>query len=376
MKRFRPLIIEAVVILLLVITLIVLVILKSNPEIAEAMTRGPARIYGFIAGAVSSAIPFVSLTELLFINLFLLTILLIGLFIFNLVKKQPIKAFSKLLSIAIIALAVIDTYHFSCEAAYNRKEMPLPYYENDVVREEYSDIYNYYASDLAACLETVEFKENGDVKKGLSFNEIVKEVKKAYQTLDDPYFSPYFGSVKRMMSSVVYREFQITGVTFAAFGEANINTLDVTIDIPYTVAHELAHTKGVMREDDANILAFYICLNSEHPYLRLSAYSRYFYLIANMGSGSYLTKEERAALVKVDLSAYYKLINFKIAYWEEHDLLEEIADWINNLYIKTSGDEDGTYSYEKGTEIEYDPTAHRITTYNPYHKLFFEKYYR
>ena len=376
MKKYLPLFIKFGIVVALVTTLVILMLLKSNPDIAEAMSRGPARVYGIVASAVSETVTFISFTEILFLFLFLLGVLLIVLFIVNLVKKQPVKAFCKLFNIAIIALAVIDVYHLSCEAAYNRKEMPLPYYQNDVVRTEYAGIYNYYASDLSTCLNALEFDENGDVKGNMSFDEIVKEVKKAYQIVKDPYFNPHTGSVKPMLSSFAYREFQITGVTFAPFAEANINTLNTKGDLPFTIAHELAHTKGVMRENDANILAFYVCLNSEHPYLRLSAYSRYFYLIRSMGSGTYLTEEERSHLVKVDLSAYNKLSSYEYSYWKKHNLMKHIADFINDLYIKSSGVSEGTSSYSKDSEEVYDPTKHRIAYYNPYHKLFFEKYYR
>ena len=217
----------------------------------------------------------ISFTELLFIGLFSIAVILLVLFIIDLVKLRPIKAFNKIFDIAIIALSVVTLYHFSCEAAYNRKEMPLPYYENDVEREEYVDIYNYFANDLNLCISEMEFKSDGDVKPNMSLQEITKEVNKAYEIIKDSYFASHHGAVKPMLSSFIYREFQITGVTFSPLGESNINTLNTSGDIPFTVAHELAHTKGVMREDDANILAFYVCLNSENTYLRFSAYNRY-----------------------------------------------------------------------------------------------------
>ena len=377
MKKYRSIIIKSIIIVLLVATLIVLIVLKNNPDIAEAFMRGPARVYALVASKVSSAIPFISLTELLFISLGAVAILFIVLFILDLVKKQVVKGIGKVLNIALIAVAVITAYQFSCEAAYNRKEMPLPYYQNDVERTEYASIYNFFASDLGECLAATEFTEKGNVKNAMSFNNMVKEVKKAYQIVNDPYFHSSTGSVKKLLSSFIYREFQLTGVTFSPLGEANINTLNVTVDIPYTIAHEIAHTKGVMREDDANILAFYVCLNSDNPFLRLSAYNRRFNLIANMGSGTYLTKEEIAGLVKPDLSNYYKSNSFQYNYWnKEHNLLKNVGDFFNNLSLKSSGVSEGTSSYSNNTEEVYDPTEHRLSYYNLYHKLFFEKYYR
>ena len=373
-RKFKPLIVRGSIFLGLILLLVVLSILKTNSDIAEGMSRTVSRYFVSFMGAISSILPFVSLTELLFIALFGGIVAYIVFFIIHLVKKRPIKAFTKVLNIAIMVISLIDAYHLSCEAAYNRKPAPLPYYQYEVEREDYIKIYNYFAEDINLCASQLEFKASGDVKTKMSIWDIAKEVKKAYAILDDPYYSPNLGAVKPMISSFIYREFQITGVTFSPLGEANIDVLIPTGDLPFTVAHELAHTIGVMREDQANQLAFYVCLNSEHPFLRFSAYSRYFYLMRSMASTSYLTDEEREQLIDVDKSLR-KLESFEYMYWKEHDLLAKIGDFFNNLYIKSSGVSEGTASYSGGTEYTYDPTTHRITQSN-YHNLFFEKYYR
>ena len=94
-----------------------------------------------------------------------------------------------------------------------------------------------------------------------------------------------------------------------------------------------------------------------------------------MGSGTYLTEEERVQLVSID-PAFNKYDKYERDYWNEHDLLKHVGDFINNLYIKSSGVEDGTSSYSGGTTYEYDPTQHKITKFSEAHKLFLEKYYR
>ena len=179
MKKFKALIIKAGVLIAILAIFIVLIVLKNNKDIAEAITRGPARWYGYVVSKITGVVPFISFTELLFVALFCIAVLLLVLCIINIVKLRFIRAANKIFDIAIIALSVITLYHFSCEAAYNRKEMPLPYYENDVEREEYVDIYNYFANDLNLCISEMEFKEDGDVKQ-MSLSDIAKEVKKAY----------------------------------------------------------------------------------------------------------------------------------------------------------------------------------------------------
>ena len=374
-NKWVPLIVKGSVFFFFIILFIVLIILKNNPAIAEGFTRTVARWYGAVASFISGIFSFISLTELLFVALATLIVILIVFSIRALIRHRFIKAGCKVLDIAITLIVVVTTYQISCEAAYKREPIPLPYYAGEVERTEYIDIFNYFVEDVNYCASQLEFKESGEVKKPMSLQKMAKEVKKAYDIIKgNSYYNPYFGSVKPMLSSFLYREFQITGVTFSPLGEANIDTLIPAGDLPFTIAHELAHTKGVMREDEANQLAFYVCLNSDHPYLRFSAYNRYFYLMRSMASGTYLTDEERTLLIKEE-PQLRKMESFENMFWKQHNLLAKIGDFFNNLYIKSSGVKEGTTSYSGGTEYTYDPTTHRINP-SKYHQLFFEKYYR
>lgn len=376
-RRFVPLIVKAGVIVLLVVILLVLGAIKDNPDAAEGMSRTVARWYGAVMTFISSIFDFVSLTEVLFVTLAVIIIVLFVKFIKNLIKKKFIKGVCKLLNIGIIVLAVVDTYHLSCEAAYKRKPIPLPYYTEEIDGAEFVDIYNYFVEDINLVSSKLSFQKSGDVVNYMTIKEIASEVKKAYKIIaGDSYFNPYFGSTKSMISSFIYREFQITGVTFSPLGEANINYLIPVADIPFTIAHELAHTKGVMREDEANQLAFYVCLNSEHPYLRFSAYARYFYLMRSLTSKTYLNEDQRTnQLHKVEpqLSRYE---SYEYKFWKEHDLLAKIGDFFNNLYIKSSGVKEGTTSYNGGTGQQQSENPQKPIKPNSYQGLFFEKYYR
>ena len=374
MKKFLPLIIRGAVLTFLVIVLIVLSILKNNPDVCEAMTRGFSRAYGLVMSKITGWIPF-SVTELTFITMFLGIIALLVFGIINIVKKKYAVAISRAIEIAGIIIFSLNMYYLSCEFAYNRKSMPIPYYEEKVLNSEHVSIYNYYADDINLCISELEFEETGEVKTSMSLQDIASEVEKAYSIIDgNDYFAPHFGGAKPMLSSFIYREFQITGVTYSPLAEANINTLNTKTGIPLTVAHELAHTKGVMREDDANQLAFYICINSDSPYLRYSAYTAYFYQIYVLINDDYIDEEEKENIHKIN-ATFAKTMNYERDYWSKHDLLGDIGEWFNDLYIKMSGVKEGTASYSGGTEYIEDKEKKELTP-SDYQKLLFEKYYR
>ena len=374
MKKFLRIFIRGTILTFLIVLLITFNSLKNNPNICEVMTRGFSRWYVSLVSKITSVVPF-SLTELSFVTLGAGIIALITFAIIDLKRGKPVASINRAIEIASIILLSLNIYTLSCEFAYNRKEMPLPYYEGDIERTEHVGIFNYYADDVNLCISQLEFEETGEVKTDMSLQELTEEIKKAYAIIDgDDYFASHFGAVKPMASSFIYREFQITGVTYSPLAEANINTLNTKTGIPLTVAHELAHTKGVMREDDANKLAFYVCINSEHPYLRYSAYSAYFNQLYAMVTDYYLKEEEMANLHKIE-ATFSKTRRYEYDYWKAHDLLGDIGEFINDLYIKSSGVQEGTASYSGGTEYKEDPETHKLIP-SLYQRLLFEKYYR
>lgn len=364
---------ECVALLSLIFLLVLFCLLRLNQDISEWWSLYPARWYMEAMGSLTRVIPF-SLTELFFISTGAFIILLIVLIVKDLRKKKYNKAISRVIAIPLIVMSIVTNYFFACGFAYNRKPVALPFYETQVENDEFIDIHNYFVTDLNNCVDQLEFISNGDVKTNLTIPQISKLVEKEYTKIKDKYFHRVAVRAKPMLTSFVYRELQITGVTFSSLNEANINYLATNVEIPFVIAHELAHTKGVIREDEANQVAFYVCLNSDNIYLRFSAYAMYFYQISRLTSKGYMKDEDRAKVIKYD-NRYAIAVNHSIDYWKKHDLLSKIGDWFNDLYIKLNGVKEGTESYSGGTSSSINPGSLKLNA-SQYQKLFFEKYYR
>ncbi len=348
-------------------------LLKRNSSIAEWFTRGIDRGYFYLISFISKYIPF-SLTELYYVAIIVVGIVFL-VFIIKALRKNAIDIASKyLLNILIIAISTVCLYNLTFSFAYNRKSVDLPFYKGEVENKEFVDLYNFYADDLNECIASLTFLENGDVES-TSFSTLNKKIEEAYHILDNSsYFTKRTTYSKRMLSSFLYTELNITGVTFAPLGEANVNYMTPNADIPFCMAHEIAHTKGVAREDEANQVAFYVLLNSDDPILRYSAYSSYFYQIRMLNNKMYLTDEELEMLHPIN-NQYFLTQKYIRDFWKSHTFFKDIGDFFNDLYIKLSGVKEGTASYSGGTDVDYDKEKARLYP-SRYQQLYLEKYYR
>ena len=136
----------------------------------------------------------------------------------------------------------------------------------------------------------------------------------------------------------------ITGVYTFFTGEANLNTNFPDYTLPFTAAHELAHQRGFAREDEANFIAFLVCISSDDDYVRYSGYlNLYEYLAGPLSrankdyySAIYYSVPENTIL---EMRAYSKFFD---KYRE--NIAEKVSESVNNSFLTINGTE-GTKSY-------------------------------
>ncbi|MBR7099038.1 MAG: DUF3810 domain-containing protein [Clostridia bacterium] len=129
-----------------------------------------------------------------------------------------------------------------------------------------------------------------------SYSEMNQKLMDAYQTYtaDHDFPDHFYSRVKPVMLSRPMSYTHITGVYSFFTGEANINVHFPDYTVPFTAAHELAHQRGVAREDEANMIAFLVCMESEDAYIRYSALLSVYEYVA-----SALYSADRALYVSV-----------------------------------------------------------------------------
>ena len=371
-KNNKAIIVKGSIITFLIIVYIVLAVLKNNQAFAEWYSRTIQRGYLFALGHVTEFIPF-SMMEVFFLTVIIIGIIEIVFIIINFAKIKPLKAISRILTLGLIATTSMVLFSVSFSFGYNRDKIQLDTYNGEIKQEDFKDMLQYFVGDYNYCCSQLEFKENGEVVSPYSLGQLGKILRKEYKKYDNEMLMDYTTSLKPLLFSFLFRDCHITGITFGITGEANINVLSTASEIPFTCAHELAHTKGVFKEEEADFVAAFITLNSDDCYVR---YSGYCYTFSSIFAISYYTGDEN------DPSFYSSQISenirrnsaYRSNYWKKHDLLAKFSDWVNNLYLKNNGIEEGTENYGD-SEPEINETEHKITSLSNFQKIYFGIYY-
>jgi len=186
-----------------------------------------------------------------------------------------------------------------------------------------------------------------------SYEEMNEKLLAAYDRLVQKYdfIDRFPSSVKPVMLSEPMSYTHITGVYTFFTGEANINVNFPDYTIPYTAAHELAHQRGIAREDEANFVAFLVCMEAEDLYIRYSGYlNTYEYVISALASANReLYKKNYSALpatVRAEEVAYSQFFQ---KYKE--NVAASVSQSVNNSYLQSQGASAGTKSYNMVVDL-------------------------
>ena len=179
-----------------------------------------------------------------------------------------------------------------------------------------------------------------------SLREMNRHLNTAYRQISPQYtFITHVNSqVKPVLISEVMSHMHITGVYSFFTGEANLNVNFPDYTLPYTAAHEMAHQRGIAREDEANFMAFLVCTASDDPYIRYSGYlNAYEYVASALYRASpdlyYKAAGRLSDSVKGEMAAYNDF------YDQYRDTTAgQVSGAINNSYLQSQGTP-GTVSY-------------------------------
>lgn len=343
---------------------------------SEWWTRTFARFVQMTLGPIINLFPF-SWSEWIF-GITVTYLLFLVYKIFKSVVKKNWKIVGHKTLLMVNLLGITATFYFGTAGiAYQREPLPFSLYETSVEKQQFDSIIRYFIDDFNATSLRLDFDENGHLISPYTLHELNTLLREEFTALTDNYFTPFTPQVKPMISAGLFTEFNITGVSIAITTEAMVNQRVPWASIPFTMAHELAHAKGVMREEDANLVALWMTLNSQNDFIR---YSGYFSSISSLLNLAQYTGIENHRQNLVNLLSPTIRSNFQAygLFWQQYQWLDDFARAVNDFYLRILGN-NGVISYvdEEETETieENGETVEVIVTFSPYQKLFFQHYF-
>ena len=326
---------------------VVLLIAKQSPSFAAFFNKYISGTVRVILAYATNLIPF-SVAELLII---LLPVMITVLIIYAIKRKAySLKAIiSYFVTLLAGASVIFSIFVFSFGVGYH---VPTLYdrfdiANNGVSAEELKQTATELAIQINRRTNGVDYTADGFSVMPYSLEQMNDLLIAAYNPINEKYtFVQKFSSnIKPVLMSVPMSYTHTTGIYTFFTGEANLNVDFPDYTLPYTAAHELAHQRGISRENEANFIAFLVGINSGDNYIEYSAYLNMFEYVASAlyQTDSKMYNEVYALLypsAKNEIAAYSK-------FYEKYrnSKVGKISSSINNAYLVANGSEEGTKSY-------------------------------
>lgn len=358
MKRFKsnikvfPLIFSIVI----VITYLLFEMLKRNSYLIEKIlpNRQILTIKSYIFG-IFGPIDFSVAEFLIYISAILIIIFFIY-FIINIIKsKNKVWFVINFSFVVIIIIGILYIFFMMfCGIDYYRPsiEQKLHLQVRKYERQELIKTCNILLTNLNTASDKVKRDENGLFASSLSESQIFAFSNQAYKNIINEGIveNIEFSKPKGVYLSEALNYLSIRGFYFPYTGEANINIKDGVLFLPFVICHEKAHQYGIMREQEANFVAFLACIKSGNSDFVYSGYLEAFTTVLNQVYTE--DKDEYNSIIlkldekiKKDINDYNKkAIKYK-------SVISDMAGALNNSYLISQGQKDGIKSYGKMVDL-------------------------
>ncbi len=324
-----------------------------NSDFAEFFNRTVSPVGRFLLATLTAWIPF-SLAEGLILMLLPVLILLVVIAYRNYCDSwRNTLVYLGILASAVCVIFVLFVFNFAAGYYAPSLDKKLELDRTAVSAEELYDTAKILRDEIAALEEEILFLPSGDSSMLMSHSEMNETLMNAYQKASEKYdfIDDFYSLVKPVMLNEPMSYTHITGVYTFFTGEANLNVNFPDYTLPFTAAHELAHQRGIAREDEANFVAFLVCMESDDPYIRYSAYLNIYEYVASAlysadPDGYFEIRATLPDTVKAEQAAYS-------AFFDQYrdNIVADISQATNDAYLKGQGASAGTRSYNMVVDL-------------------------
>jgi hypothetical protein len=181
--------------------------------------------------------------------------------------------------------------------------------------------------------------------------EIVELLNESYNSIEEFRLLPSgeFAPPKPVFSSEVLTRLGISGVYFPFTAEPNYNAYIPDFQLPFSIAHEMAHQRGVARESEANFVAYVVCINSRDPFVRYSGYRNGLGVLSEL----YRIEPEKARELAKQLGTGYREDSRRAAlFWAKASgTAGALSQRMNDLYLRANRVKAGVADYSNSTTL-------------------------
>ena len=298
-----------------------------------------AGAFRFIFASITNILPF-SFAEILILAL----PILLALALWYLLKFRTKTRKAALVSIVCIISAtslLFSSFVLTFSSGYRGTslEKKLELTGEKISTEELHQSALYLVDKINRLSQSIEYKEDGFSHMPYDIKEMNDRLIDAYDDYcnDNDFINNFYSKIKPVMLSKAMSYTHITGIYTFFTGEANLNVDFPDYTLPYTAAHELAHQRGIAREDEANLIAFLVSIRSDDDYILYCAYLNMYEYIA---SALYKADRElyRDAYGRLDKNVIGELIAYSKFFDQYREsTASKVSNTVNDVYLKAQG---------------------------------------
>lgn len=322
-------------------------VLRQSPPVAEWLAQYIARPYQRLSGRITGVLQF-SLTELLYVILIIgvLVYIIRSAYLITRSDKKLKRIYVSVISLATSAALIIAGVCYLWNVCYYAEgfEQKSGIYAQGATVEELYEVTMMFAS-LANEYSTQVLRDENEV-----FNEAEKEIfskaKGIYSSLCEEFDfleAPEI-SAKPMLFSYFMSYINFSGFFFCFTGEANVNVDAPQFLLPVTIAHEMAHQRGIAAEQEANFVAVAACLADGDPVFVYSAAMLAYTYLSNA-----LLKEDSELFSEVYITlneAVKNDLKYNSEYWSQFETkVASASEAVYSSYLQGQGQVLGIKSY-------------------------------
>ncbi len=330
----------------LLLSAILHLILCISPAFADFFNSNIGHYVRLVLAKATGYLPF-SLGETM---LFLIPVGALAVTLY--VNKKGGSILSRVKRAAVFLLCALITVYalfvLTLSAGYNTPSLDnkMGLDKNEVSAEDIYETAIYIIEKVNNTADKINFNKSGASDISLDHKDISSQLSDSYGKVFAEYRlgKSFNSTVKPLLISPLMTYTHVSGVYSFFTGEANINTNYPGYVRVFSSAHEMAHQRGISREDEANFIAYLICINSEDEYIRYSGYlSMYTYLISSLRNAD--ARLYKDAVTKLGTKAKGELIAYSTFFDKYRDNpASAISDTVNDAYLKAQGTQ-GIRSY-------------------------------